>query len=104
MASTPQHISSPFLLLILSHGLLLLLDSSELQCIGSVSSRDNVAVRAVCAADLAARPSRFVNECARGAWPTLWGGWLGAECFTELRHLQVDEIPDLERVLSLGST
>lgn len=59
-------------LLILSDSLLLLLDSSEFQCIRSVSSWDDIVLRPVCAADLTARPCGFVYVSARRARPTLW--------------------------------
>ncbi len=58
-------------LLVLSDSLLLLLDPPEFQCVWLVSPRDDVVLRAVCAADLTARPCRFVNVSARGARPTL---------------------------------
>lgn len=58
-------------LLVLSDSLLLLLDPSEFQCIRSVSPRDNVVLRAVCTADLTARPRWFVYVSAGRARPTL---------------------------------
>lgn len=61
-------------LLVLSDSLLLLLDASEFQCVWSVSARDDVAVRAVCTADLTARPGGFVDVSARRTRPTLRHG------------------------------
>lgn len=58
-------------LLILSDSLLLLLDSSEFQCVRSVPSWDDIVLRPVCAADLTARPCGFVYVSARRARPTL---------------------------------
>lgn len=85
--STPQHLSSPFLLLVLSDRFLLLLDSSEFKGIRSVSSWDDVALGTIRTADLTTRSRWFVNVSARRAGPTLCGSWVGAQCFSELRHL-----------------
>ena len=61
---------SPYLL-VLSDGLLLLLDASELQVVRPVAPRHGVALGAVRAADLTARTGGLVDEGAGGAGPTL---------------------------------
>lgn len=61
-------------LLVLSDRLLLLLDASELQVVGPVPPRNHVSLRAVGAADLAARTRGFVDVGAGRTRPTLRGG------------------------------
>lgn len=58
-------------LLVLLDSFLLLLDPLQFHSVRPVSPGDNVALGAVCTANLTARPCWFVNESARRTRPTL---------------------------------